>query len=169
MANFYHAYLFCPTIQTLQDAICNNHLVTWPGINKLNFNKLICDTNAIEMGHMNRERKNLQSTKIEAPSPTTIKNLTARTYHLLSKIIPFMPKEMAYGDLMGAFPFTSTQGHKYIYLMYDYDANAILVYPLKTRQAAEITAAWTHLHARLTKHGHIVTHFILDNEISSNI
>ena len=76
---------------------------------------------------------------------------------------------MAYGDLTGAFPFTSTRRHKYVYLMYDYDANAILVHPLKTRQAAEITSAWTKLHACLTKHGHVVTHFILDNEILSNL
>ena len=53
--------------------------------------------------------------------------------------------------------------------MYDYDTNAILVHPLKTRQAAEITSAWTKLHTRLTKHGHVVTHFILDNEILSNL
>ena len=53
--------------------------------------------------------------------------------------------------------------------MYDYNANAILVHPLKTRQAAEITAAWTQLHAQLTKHGRIVTHFILENEILTNI
>ena len=87
----------------------------------------------------------------------------------MSKFIPFTAKEIAYGDLTGAFPFTSTRGHKYIYLMYDYNANAILVQPLKTRQASEITAAWTNLHTRLTKHGHVVKHFILDNEISSNI
>ena len=114
-------------------------------------------------------KKNLQSTKIEPPAQPTITNLSTRTYHLMSKIILFTPKEMAYGDLTGAFPFTSTQGHKYIYLMYDYDANATLLHSLKTRQAAKITAAWIQLHARLTKHGHIVTHFILDNEISTTI
>ena len=64
LANFYHACLFSPTIRTIQDAINNNHLVTWPGIDKLNFTKLIQDTTAIEMGHMKRERKNLQSTKM---------------------------------------------------------------------------------------------------------
>ena len=169
LANFFHACLFSPAIRTLQDAIHNNHLVTWPGIDKLNFPKLIRDTTAIEMGHLNWERKNLQSTKIVSPSTPLLPISATQTYHLMSKIIPFTFKEMAYGDITGTFPFTSTRGHKYIYVMYDYDANAILVHPLKTRQAAEITAAWTQLHARLTKHGHIVTHFVLDNEMSSNI
>ena len=53
--------------------------------------------------------------------------------------------------------------------MYDYEANAILVHPLKSRQAAEITAAWTALHQQLTKHRHIVSHFVVDNEISAYI
>ena len=141
----------------------------WPGINKMNFNKLIRDTTAIEMGHINRERKNLQSTNIKSTAQPAITKSSTQTYHLMSKIIPFTPKEMAYGDLTGAFPFTSTRGHKYIYLMYDYDANAILVHPLRTRQADEITVAWTHLHDRLMKHSHMVTHFILDNKISTNI
>ena len=134
------------------------------------FPQYIKDITVTYLGHMNREKKNLQSTKLQAQqfdqqptSPTT------KTFEIMSKIIPFTAKEMVDGDLKGAFPFTSTRWHKYIYLMYNYDANAILVHPLKARQVAEITAVWTNLHNCLTKHGHVVTHFILDNEISGTI
>ena len=171
LANFFHGCLFSPTVRAIQQAISNDHLITWPGIKKLNFNKYTQDITATELGHMNREKKNLQSTKITQQS-TQSNNLLespSRTYQIMSKIIPFTSKEMAYGDLTGAFPFTSTRGSKYIYLMYDYDANAILVHPWKSRQAAEITAAWTTLHKRLTKRGHIVSHFVLDNEISTHL
>ena len=95
---------------------------------------------------MNREKKNLQSTKQCADQNTPLVDTISRTYKIVSKVIPFTSREMTYGDLTGAFPFTSTRGNKYIYVMYNYDANAILIHPMKSRQAAEITAAWTTLH-----------------------
>ena len=52
-----------PVIQTLQAAIKNNHLLSWSLIDKIHFPKKIIDTQAIHMGHLNQERKNLQSTK----------------------------------------------------------------------------------------------------------
>ena len=81
----------------------------------------------------------------------------------------FSPKELSYGDLTGSFPVTSSRGHKYLYVLYDFDSNAILVHPLKTRQAAEIANAWECLYARLTEYGHKVTNFILDNEFSNDL
>ena len=53
--------------------------------------------------------------------------------------------------------------------MYDHDSNAILVHPLKTRQASEITQAWTNLHTKLSRHGHEIKHLILDNECSHDL
>ena len=165
LANFYHGCMFSPTIRTLHTMIRNNHLVTWPGVNKLNFQKSIVDTTAVEMGHLKQEKKHLRSTKVTPPSSES----RTRTYEIHSKVITFNAKEMPYGDMTGAFPYTSTRGNKYIYLMYDYDSNGILVHPLKNRQAAEITTAWVHIHQRFTKHGHTIKHFILDNEMSDTI
>ena len=51
--------------------------------------------------------------------------------------------------------------------MYDYDASAILIHPLKMRQAAKINEAWTTLHHQLTHYGHVRKYFFLDNEVSS--
>ena len=65
LANFYHGALCSPTIKTLQSAINNNQLLSWPAIEKLNFPKVILDTKAIHMGHLDQERQNLQSTKIQ--------------------------------------------------------------------------------------------------------
>jgi len=166
LANFYHGCMFSPPVRTLQRAIQNNNLLTWPGLNKLNLKKFILDTTAVEMGHMKQEKQHLRPTKLSAPhlDPST------RTYELHSKLIPFNAKELTYGDMTGAFPYTSTRGNKYIYLMYDYDSNGILVHPLKTRQAADITSAWEHLHSRFTKHGHPIKHYyILDNEMSATL
>ena len=49
----------------------------------------------------------------------------------MPKIIPFSAKEMSYEDLTGAFPYTSSRGYKYLYVLYNYDSNLILVEPLK--------------------------------------
>lgn len=117
------------------------------------------------MGNMKQEKKHVRTTK----SPHIQLDPPTRIYELHSQLIPFTAKELTYGNMTGAFPYTFTQGNKYIYLLYNYDSNGILVHPLKTRQAVEITNAWEHLHRRMTKHGHTIKHFILDNEMSATL
>ena len=53
--------------------------------------------------------------------------------------------------------------------MYDYDTNAILVEPLKTRQAKEITSAFQKCYGKL--HNNLTTPklYILDNKCSSDL
>ena len=157
--------MFSPASCTLQQAIQNDNLLTWPVINKINLKKFIIDTTAIEMGNMKQEKKHVRTTK----SPHIQLDPPTRIYELHSQLIPFTAKELTYGNMTGAFPYTFTQGNKYIYLLYNYDSNGILVHPLKTRQAVEITNAWEHLHRRMTKHGHTIKHFILDNEMSATL
>ena len=53
-------------------------------------------------------------------------------------------------------------------MLYDSNCNAILVAPLKTRQAHKITQQWKQLHAKLTKHCHVTTNYIMDNEFSAD-
>ena len=112
------------------------------------------------MGHLDQDRKNTRSTKAkDAPN--------VRTFNVLTKIIPFSAKEISYGDLTGTFPYTSSRGNKYIYVMYDHDSNGILVAPLKSRNATTIVEAWKNLFECLTKHGHKTKVFILDNGFST--
>ena len=46
-----------------------------------------------------------------------------------------------YTDQTGLFPVTSNQGTKYIFVMYLYDANAIVIETLKDRSEKEIIRA----------------------------
>ena len=173
LADYLHACAFSPALSTFQKAINNGQFLTWPSIENINFQKFLSDQTAIHLGHLDQERSHLQSTSLDSkikndffPSSDTP---NTKQYTICSKLIPFSPKELSYGDITGSFPFTSSRGNKYLYIMYDYDSNAILVHPLKSRQAAEITNAWTILHNRLTQHGHSVTTFILDNEFSHDL
>ena len=49
---------------TLNKAIKNENLLTWPSTEDLNFKTLIDTTEEHLKGHLDKERKNLQSTKI---------------------------------------------------------------------------------------------------------
>ena len=53
--------------------------------------------------------------------------------------------------------------------MYDYDANAILAEPLPNRQAKVIVTAYNKCYDKLTRHGHEVKLFILNNECSNDL
>ena len=119
LANFYHGAMCSPVIRTLQKAIKNNHLLSWPSINKIHFPTNIIDTQAIHMGHLDQERKNLQSTKevtpLQANEQMNTSNLK-KSFEVINLILPFTAKEMTYGDLTGVFPYASTRGNRYIYI-----------------------------------------------------
>ena len=74
-----------------------------------------------------------------------------------------------YSDLTGKFPHKSSRGNQYLLVIYDYDSNAIVIAPLKTRQSKEITNAFTKGHKRLLKFENKPTLFILDNECSTDL
>ncbi len=123
---------------------------------------LITDPTNISMKHLDQERKKIQLTKIVMDS-------TKCTYNIMSTIVPFLAKEMSYGDLTGSFPYTSSRGNRYFYVMYDHDSNAILVARLKNHTATSIVEAWKQLFNKMTKHGHETKMFILDNEFSGQL
>jgi hypothetical protein len=54
-------------------------------------------------------------------------------------------------------------------ILCDYDSNAILSKPLKTRQAGNLTQAWQALHTRLQFNGYARDLHILDNECSDEL
>ena len=83
--------------------------------------------------------------------------------------MPARPKEKAYSDLTGRFPHISSRGNEYLFTMYDYDSNTILQVPIKNRQGKVIAEAFTKCYEKLTKHGHVVKMFIMDNECSTDL
>lgn len=74
-----------------------------------------------------------------------------------------------YSDLTGRFPVVSSRGNQYIFIMYDYDSNAILAEPIKNRTAGEIVRACTTLHDLLTQRGLQPKLHVMDNEASQSL
>eukprot|EP00957_Ditylum_brightwellii_P020260 1529204-Ditylum_brightwellii.AAC.1 len=46
-------------------------------------------------------------------------------------------------DQTGRFPILSSQGYQYIYVLYDYDSNAILAEPIRNHSEQELIQAFT--------------------------
>jgi len=63
LANFIHATMFSPTIDTLDKAIRNKNLLTMPGVNDVNFKKYLEDNIPTAGGHIKQERKYLIAKK----------------------------------------------------------------------------------------------------------
>ena len=175
LAQYLHACAFSPAVSTFQKAIKNGHFITWPGISTINFKNILPTTIATEKGHLDQERKNLQSTKISKqeindddmfPQQSIIKNS-----EIFGKMfnINEIGTNKTYADLTGKFPHKSSRGYQYILVMYDYDSNAIIVEALKTRQAKEITTAFEKCTKRIIRCNDRPTLFIMDNECSTDL
>ena len=74
-----------------------------------------------------------------------------------------------YTDQTGKSPITSSRGNKYILTMYVYDANAILVSPLKSRSGSHILESYTKHVEHLTNIGYRLRFHWLDNDASASI
>ena len=71
LAQYLYGCLFAPAIPTVEAAIRNGNLISWPGIDFINFKKYVGTNVAHEKGHLDQERQNLRSTKI-APINNTL-------------------------------------------------------------------------------------------------
>ena len=78
---------------------------------------------------------------------------TIRADNLEDTITTEHLKELLARDLPERYPITSARGHKYLFVMYDYDANYIHATPIKSRKSEELINAFSESYAVLTKHG----------------
>jgi hypothetical protein len=63
LAQYLYGCCSSPVLSTWQQAIRNGNFVTWPGIDSLSIDKHLPKSIASAKGHLDQERKNLQSTK----------------------------------------------------------------------------------------------------------
>ena len=153
LANYFHACCFSPCISTFTKAINNGNFLSWPGINSINFKKILNTTQATLKRHIEQERKNLQTTK-----PTSDLEIDyfpqkePKIKECIFKLIDISElNEKSYMDLCRRFPYTSTRGAKYILVIYDHDSNLIEGVTLKSRNAKEITDKWEYLYQKITR------------------
>jgi hypothetical protein len=165
----------CPVASTWKTAINNGNFISWPGIDKLSIDKDLPKSIDSAKGHLDQERKNLQSTKPRF-APDYKDELfplsdapNRKTFEACAAIVPFLAKNTAYHDLTGRVPHRSSRGNEYLLIIYDHDSNSILQCPLKNKTGAEINRGWTQIHERLAKGGNQPKLYILNNEASADL
>ena len=84
--------------------------------------------------YMNHIRNNIKSTKTQGTPPNkdkTMETLDTRSNHVFAKKID--PQQRISIDLTRIFLVTYNRGNKYLFILYDYDRNYIMVGPIKKR------------------------------------
>ena len=74
-----------------------------------------------------------------------------------------------YSNQTGAFPYKSSRGSQYLLVMYDYESNAIVFEPLKTRQRKAMAQAFEKCCQKLKVNTTDSNMFVLDNKCSNEI
>ena len=169
---YLHQCAFSPTIRTWIQAVKKGHFKTWPGIMVETIKQYLPKSEATTLGHLDQQRKNIQSTKtndddqhtMHTPSPL---DQGVRTHALYAATISYnQPTGKLYTDLMGRFPVQSSRGHKYILVAYNYDSNSIHVRPLKSRNDNDTIQAYEDIYNMLKQRGQKPRLHWLDNEAS---
>ena len=139
---YIHHCLFSPPVTTLVKAIDNNQLLSFP-VSRRDVVKYLPPSSATIKGHLNRVPKNFRSTTKQEKEITLEEDLhPPQEVNAACELFCFTTLAdtntgTIYTDLTGRFPVQSFQGHQYIFCTYVYDANAILVCPLKSRETID--------------------------------
>ena len=116
---------------------------------------------------MYQTRKNPKSTKtqeLKTPEEEKMKPMVQRTNTVFNKIIEH--KRQIATDLTGKAPVTSNRGNKYLFVLYDYERNCILIHPMKSRSDSEFIRVFTDLHEHLLTRGLKPAYMRLENGAS---
>ena len=140
IAEFLSASMWNPVPETWIAAIDAGFFATWPGLTSTLIKKHLTKRIETSLGHMRADRSNVRSTKqkivdmttdssnIKISNPVRANAFYVKTVELTEKL---------HADQTGHFPVTSSKGNKHLLIAYDWDSNAILVHPLKSKSAAE--------------------------------
>ena len=171
---FAHAALFSPATTTLQKAVDLNYVTGFPGLSSRSLKKHTPVSEATAKGHLDQARKGRQSTKKTKPEATDSESDTfpaplpnGHKTHFCFAAVLDNDGGQVFSDQTGRFPTTSSTGHKYVFVLYDYDSNHIDAEPMKNRTATAILDAYKLCHARLVTAGLRPRLQKLDNECST--
>jgi hypothetical protein len=173
LIQYHHASCFSPRQSTWLDAIRNGQFTTWPGVTVSAVQRYFTKSIATALGHLDQNRKNVQSTKVLPTDDTTCCKPeplpNGKRTHCVYAAIEALPTTSGAvaSDQTGQFPVTSARGMKYVMVVYDYDSNAIIAEPIINRTAKELLRAYTDIHTFLVQRGLRPQLQRLDNEASN--
>ena len=167
LVQWLHAAAFSQSISTFLEAAERNFFVTWPNLTPKVIRRYLQPSLATAKGHLNQQRHRRRKPFNEETPPTPIATQTHTIY--AATLDPKQPTGNSFSDLTGRFPIQSNRGANYIFVLYDYDSNAILVRPLRNPSAYEIQRLFTSVHAYLVARGLRPRLHTLDNKASTSL
>jgi len=177
---WYHASAGFPTKATFIDAVRNGNYSTWPKLPVTLINRYFPDSDETIKGHLKGQRQGIQSTK-QLALEKFIKNeeVKIKMEGKGSPIhqIPITKTREAFfriddltnsihTDQIGAFPFTSQQGNRYIIVAIHLNANYIFVEPIRNPMKEEMIRAYEKIINRMRMAGLGIKKHTLDNKAS---
>ena len=170
LVKFLHAALGFLTKNTLLRAIRRNYLTTFPGLTAERVTKYLKDSEITAKGHMHMKKQGIRSTQEEPTSTSTKQEPQSRSHEIGTVIVEQKElRNMVASDLAGRFPITSSRGHKYIFIMIDFDSNYIHAAPVKSRKAEDLMGVYKEGYELFLKSGFKAKLAKLDNEVSKQL
>jgi hypothetical protein len=153
LINYLHAACFSPVKSTWVTAIKNGNFSSWPGLIEHAVEKHLSKTAATTKGHLNQQRQNARTTKINTTK--AINQETDIDHGIKTQFVyaATIDAGQIYTDQTGICPVVSRKGNKYIMILYDYGSNAILAQPIKDLTAPELLKAFKVMEQELVPRG----------------
>lgn len=131
LVDFYHATTFRPVKTTFVKAIKHGFFQSWMGLNKYVVRKHLSAQTATAKGHLDQAWCRQQSTCDDKDNNPKQEENNEITNFIISTV---QTTDKIYSDKTGRFPYLSSKGFKYIFILYEYDPNSILEIPIKSRK-----------------------------------
>ena len=122
-----------PSISTLIQAVKKGYYAKWPGLTVSRIKKYLNNHIINTKGHMHLQ----QQVKYKPKQPTKVDDQILNPIQEIPNIatkkiyIKIEKTGLIATDQTGKLPTTSKRAHKYLFILYSYDANAILFRPMK--------------------------------------
>jgi hypothetical protein len=173
LIRFLHAACGSPTVNSFIQAINKGYLSTWPQLSGKHVKQYLRAPTATILGHLDHQRKNKLSTKkiiqtsteelLDTSPPERSHNTKSNIFYVSA----YEETSRIHTDQTGKFPVKSICNNTYIMIIYSYDSNAILLRPMKTKNAHELQSAYDNIYTYLQNRGFAPKFHRIDNEISN--
>jgi hypothetical protein len=136
-------------------------------VNRTCCGKPLSKSTATTKGHLNQQQQNARTTQIKTNNAGSQESDIDHGINTQFVYAATIDAGQIYTDQTGRFTVVSSEGSKYIMILYDYDSNAILAQPIKDRTAPELLKAFQIMEQELVARCLQPKLMKLDNEAST--